>query len=57
MTDGRLTVDVSGLAGVADVSWPATCTPDDAGTVVVSSFAFGPNGKNNSATVVVNPSV
>ncbi len=35
MTDGRLTVDVSGLAGVADVSWPDNCTPNDAGTVAV----------------------
>ncbi|MCX4763680.1 hypothetical protein OG562_22485 [Streptomyces sp. NBC_01275] len=35
VTDGRLTVDVSGLAGVADVSWPDNCTPNDAGTVAV----------------------
>ena len=35
VTDGRLTVDVSGLAGVADVSWPANCTPNDAGTVAL----------------------
>jgi hypothetical protein len=35
VTDGRLTVDVTGLAGIADVSWPATCTPNDAGTVAV----------------------
>ncbi|GAA3798556.1 hypothetical protein GCM10022403_035430 [Streptomyces coacervatus] len=35
VTAGRLTVDVSGLAGVADVSWPANCTPNDAGTVAV----------------------
>ncbi|GGR77106.1 hypothetical protein GCM10010269_15430 [Streptomyces humidus] len=27
VTDGRLTVDVSGLAGVADVTWPDNCTP------------------------------
>ncbi|MFK4118253.1 hypothetical protein [Streptomyces longwoodensis] len=35
VTDGRLTVDVSGLAGVAEVEWPAACTPDAAGTVAV----------------------
>jgi len=35
VTDGRLTVDASGLTGVADVSWPDNCTPDDAGTVAV----------------------
>ncbi|MFD5792380.1 hypothetical protein ACFWIO_02400 [Streptomyces diastatochromogenes] len=35
VTDGRLTVDVSGLAGVADVSWPDNCTPNDTGTVAV----------------------
>jgi hypothetical protein len=35
VTDGRLTVDVSGLAGVAEVAWPDNCTPDDAGTVAV----------------------
>ncbi|MEU3785776.1 hypothetical protein [Streptomyces sp900129855] len=35
VTGGRLTVDVSSLAGIADVSWPDNCTPDDAGTVAV----------------------
>ncbi|MFF0012629.1 hypothetical protein [Streptomyces sp. NPDC005374] len=35
VTDGRLTVDISGLAGVAEVAWPDTCTPDAAGTVAV----------------------
>ncbi|MFI9170878.1 hypothetical protein [Streptomyces lincolnensis] len=35
VTGGRLTVDVSGLAGVAEVVWPDNCTPDDAGTVAV----------------------
>jgi hypothetical protein len=35
LTDGRLTVDASGLAGVAEVAWPATCTPDTTGTVAV----------------------
>ncbi|MCX5083800.1 hypothetical protein [Streptomyces sp. NBC_00401] len=33
VTDGRLTLDVSGLAGVADIIWPANCTPE--GTVAV----------------------
>ncbi|WP_369145726.1 CARDB domain-containing protein [Streptomyces sp. R44] len=36
VTDGRLTVDVSGLAGIADVTWPDTCAP--AGTTAVCSF-------------------
>jgi hypothetical protein len=35
VTDGRLTVDVTGLAGVAEVAWPDNCTPNDAGTVAV----------------------
>jgi len=35
VTDGKLTVDVTGLAGVAEVEWPENCTPDDAGTVAV----------------------
>ncbi|WOX07569.1 hypothetical protein [Streptomyces sp. N50] len=35
LTDGRLTVDASGLAGIAEVAWPDNCTPDDSGTVAV----------------------
>ncbi|CAK7286123.1 hypothetical protein [Streptomyces misionensis] len=35
VTDGRLTVDVSGLAGVAEVLWPDNCTPDGTGSVAV----------------------
>ncbi|WP_406450493.1 hypothetical protein OH768_05190 [Streptomyces sp. NBC_01622] len=35
VTDGRLTVDVSGLTGVAEVAWPDNCTPNGAGTVAV----------------------
>jgi hypothetical protein len=35
VTDGRLTVDVSGLDGVAEVAWPDNCAPDEAGTVAV----------------------
>ncbi|MER5401942.1 hypothetical protein [Streptomyces sp. NPDC002599] len=35
VTDGRLTVDVSGLGGVAEVAWPDNCAPDEAGTVAV----------------------
>ncbi|MEE1755762.1 hypothetical protein [Streptomyces sp. SP18CS02] len=27
VTDGRLTVDISGLAGIADVTWPESCAP------------------------------
>ncbi|MGV9940646.1 hypothetical protein [Streptomyces sp. NPDC003401] len=33
VTDGRLTVDVSGLAGVAEVTWPDNCTPSGTGAV------------------------
>ncbi|MEZ3179686.1 hypothetical protein KYY02_13630 [Streptomyces pimonensis] len=33
VTDGRLTIDVSGLAGVAEVTWPDNCTPGGAGAV------------------------
>src|SRR5262245_41643149 len=36
VTAGELTVDVSGLAGVADVTWPDNCAP--AGTTAVCSF-------------------
>ncbi|MFE2420848.1 hypothetical protein [Streptomyces hokutonensis] len=35
VTDGHLTVDISGLAGVAEVAWPDNCTPNAAGTVAV----------------------
>ncbi|MFK4099362.1 hypothetical protein ACI2L1_04615 [Streptomyces sp. NPDC019531] len=35
VTDGKLTVDVSGLTGVAEVEWPDNCVPDDAGTIAV----------------------
>ncbi|MFJ6833290.1 hypothetical protein [Streptomyces sp. NPDC091209] len=44
--EGRLTVDVSGLAGVAQVSWPDNCTPDDAGTVAVCDTGDVPNRYN-----------
>ncbi|MFF9074062.1 hypothetical protein ACF1A9_17420 [Streptomyces sp. NPDC014872] len=33
VTDGRLTVDISGIAGVAEVTWPENCTPS--GTTAV----------------------
>ncbi|OKJ99569.1 hypothetical protein AMK26_26445 [Streptomyces sp. CB03234] len=33
VTDGRLTVDISGLTGVAEVSWPESCSPS--GTTAV----------------------
>ncbi|MFI0191142.1 hypothetical protein ACH4PW_26785 [Streptomyces sp. NPDC017082] len=44
VTGGRLTVDVSGLAGVAEVAWPGTCAPDDAGTVAVCDTGDVPTG-------------
>ncbi|WP_232788780.1 COG1361 family protein [Streptomyces odonnellii] len=40
VTDGRLTVDVSGLAGVAEVTWPGNCTPS--GTRAVCSIPVVP---------------
>ncbi|OCC12590.1 hypothetical protein [Streptomyces sp. PTY087I2] len=33
VTDGRLTVDASGLAGVAEVTWPGNCAPSGATAV------------------------
>ena len=33
VTDGRLSVDISGIAGVAEVTWPDNCTPS--GTTAV----------------------
>ncbi|MFF8384963.1 COG1361 family protein [Streptomyces kanasensis] len=33
VTDGRLTVDVSGLAGVAEVVWPDNCVPSGTSAV------------------------
>ncbi|MFE4641020.1 hypothetical protein [Streptomyces sp. NPDC056730] len=33
VTDGRLSVDVSDLAGVAEVTWPDNCTPSGAAAV------------------------
>ncbi|MBK3591903.1 MULTISPECIES: hypothetical protein [Streptomyces] len=40
VTDGRLTVDISDLAGVADVTWPDNCTP--AGTSAVCDIPVVP---------------
>ncbi|MEU1085519.1 hypothetical protein ABZ401_01580 [Streptomyces sp. NPDC005892] len=33
VTDGRLTVDASGLTGIAEVTWPDNCTPSGASAV------------------------
>ncbi|MGW3268324.1 hypothetical protein [Streptomyces sp. NPDC001056] len=33
VTDGRLTVDASGLAGVAEITWPDNCAPSGATAV------------------------
>jgi hypothetical protein len=33
VTGGRLTVDISGLAGVAEVTWPDNCTPSGTSAV------------------------
>ncbi|NEC20963.1 hypothetical protein [Streptomyces parvus] len=40
VTDGRLTVDTSGLAGVAEVTWPENCAPS--GTTAVCTVAQVP---------------
>ncbi|MGW1297716.1 hypothetical protein [Streptomyces sp. NPDC002533] len=40
VTDGRLTVDASGLAGVAEVTWPENCAPS--GTTAVCTVAQVP---------------
>ncbi|WP_075739022.1 DUF11 domain-containing protein [Streptomyces acidiscabies] len=48
VSDGKLTVDVSGLAGVAEVLWPSNCVPSgtsavcDAGDVPVLRAGFVP---------------
>ncbi|MER7515039.1 hypothetical protein [Streptomyces sp. NPDC126499] len=36
VTDGRLTVDISGLAGIAEVTWPENCAPAGTTTAVCS---------------------
>ncbi|MFJ8349184.1 hypothetical protein ACIQ9J_23045 [Streptomyces sp. NPDC094153] len=33
VTDGRLTVNASGIAGVAEITWPDNCTPSGASAV------------------------
>ncbi|MFC0597695.1 hypothetical protein [Streptomyces palmae] len=40
VTDGRLTVDISDLAGVAEVTWPDNCTPS--GTTAVCDIPVVP---------------
>ncbi|MGW1510924.1 hypothetical protein [Streptomyces sp. NPDC002394] len=47
VTDGRLTVDVSGLAGIAEVTWPDGCAPASA-TAAVCSFADVPTTGTDS---------
>ncbi|MFJ4849279.1 MULTISPECIES: hypothetical protein [unclassified Streptomyces] len=50
VTGGRLTVDASGLADVAAVTWPAACVPD--GTAeLTASCDFGAIGAGPSTTV------
>ncbi|MFD5327985.1 hypothetical protein [Streptomyces sp. NPDC127092] len=36
VVDGRITVDISGLAGIAEVTWPEACAPAGATTAVCS---------------------
>ncbi|MEU6536883.1 hypothetical protein [Streptomyces sp. NPDC047000] len=51
VTDGRLTVDVSGLAGVAEVTWPDNCTPS--GTSAVCDIPVVPAIGNIEDQVVL----
>ena len=51
VTDGRLTVDVSGLAGVAEVTWPDNCTPS--GTSAVCDVPVVPSIGNIEDQVVL----
>ncbi|MFF6774238.1 hypothetical protein ACFY8W_11805 [Streptomyces sp. NPDC012637] len=46
VVDGLLTVDVSGLAGIAEVTWPENCAP--AGTTAVCSVPEVPATGNDS---------
>ncbi|WP_432102930.1 hypothetical protein [Streptomyces sp. bgisy091] len=41
VTDGRLTVDISGIAGVGEVTWPSNCVPS--GTTAVCDVAEVPS--------------
>ncbi|MFJ8976119.1 hypothetical protein [Streptomyces sp. NPDC102282] len=50
VTDGRLTVDISGLAGVAEVTWPGNCAPS--GTTAVCTVPQVPvTGSDHSPQV------
>lgn len=51
VTDGRLTVDVSGLTGVADVTWPENCAPT--GTTAVCSVPEVPLTAGSPVTLKV----
>ncbi|WP_328905212.1 hypothetical protein OG230_20700 [Streptomyces sp. NBC_00234] len=42
VTDGRLTVDITGIAGIAEVTWPENCAPS--GTTAVCSVPEVPVG-------------
>ncbi|MFF2525280.1 COG1361 family protein [Streptomyces liangshanensis] len=52
VTDGRVTVDVSGLAGVAEVTWPDNCAPS--GTRAVCDIPVVPTmGRDYEAQVLL----
>ncbi|MFF8598905.1 hypothetical protein ACF065_08340 [Streptomyces sp. NPDC015232] len=53
VVDGKLTVDVSGLAGVADVTWPENCAPADATTAVCSVSDIPLSGEDSTDKVRV----
>lgn len=51
VTDGRLSVDVSGLAGVAEVAWPDNCTPS--GTSAVCDIPVVPTTGDRQVSLTV----
>lgn len=51
VTDGRLTVDVSDLAGVAEVTWPDNCTPS--GTIAVCDIPVVPTTGGHQVLLTV----
>jgi hypothetical protein len=50
---GRLSVDTAGLAGVAEVTWPAACAPAADGTGAQCDVTFLPRGENNKIVLSV----
>ncbi|MCX5400601.1 hypothetical protein [Streptomyces sp. NBC_00102] len=51
VTDGSLTVDVSGLAGIAEVTWPDNCTPS--GAIAVCDIPVVPTTGEDQVVLTV----